>query len=268
MLQQAPNKEGLLDLVRQTSNALAADRTTKYLPAVVAVISFIILLGVALIRTRAAIHTPSFNTAVFISVEVHGIAFTSLYFWIVPVVLIASFIGVSQTESRIPRIPERFHNDLDTYSIDHEQQSRVEELRDLINDIDGDFNHHSSDSDHRRKVEELQRLMNDLNAINPASDSQHRSNVQRRRSLVTKIHDRTYQGGIYSWQPSNWQYEQIINATHSESQPLFEEVIGERRRRAFSMIEHWLRGQILPLVKVLIPIFPGAMTSGSVLPTG
>ena len=169
----------------------------------------------ALIRTRAAIHTPSFNTAIFINVEVHGIAFTSLYFWIVPIVLIGSFIGVSQTESRIPRILERFHGDLHNFSADNEHRLRVEELR----------------------------------------------------RLITNLHDRTFQGGIYSWQPSRWQYEAITDAEHPENQPLFD-VVQERRRSAYPMIKLWLRRQFLPLIIVLIPTLAGALTSSRVPPIG
>ena len=45
--------------------------------------------------------------------EAHSIAFSALYFWIIPIVFVGSIIGVSQTEAAIPRILRRFQADLD-----------------------------------------------------------------------------------------------------------------------------------------------------------
>ena len=108
-------KSEIWKVIYHASDALAADRATKYLPALVALIAFFVVMGVAVARTAAAIGTPEFNESIFIGVEMHGIAFTSLYFWIIPAVLLGSFIGVSQTEVRTPSILDRFQQDLDRH---------------------------------------------------------------------------------------------------------------------------------------------------------
>jgi len=47
-----------------------------------------------------------------VNVEAFSIAFSALYFWIIPTISIGSFIGVSQTKAAIPRIVGRFQKDL------------------------------------------------------------------------------------------------------------------------------------------------------------
>ena len=98
--------------VRQTARALAADRSTKLLPIAVALIFFIAAVGIAIFRTAAAAKNSATSDTVFINVEAHSIAFSALYFWIIPVVFLSSIIGVSQTEAAIPRILRRFQVDL------------------------------------------------------------------------------------------------------------------------------------------------------------
>lgn len=98
--------------VRQTARALAADRSTKLLPIIVAQTLFIGAIGIAIGRLASAAKSASSGT-LFINVEVHGIAFSSLYFWIIPAVFLSSVIGVSQTQAAIPRILRRFQIDLD-----------------------------------------------------------------------------------------------------------------------------------------------------------
>ena len=99
--------------VRQTGRALAADRSTKFLPIVVAQIFFIGAVAIAIFRTAAAAGNRALSDTVFINVEAHSIAFSALYFWIIPAVFLSSVIGVSQTEAAIPRILRRFQIDLD-----------------------------------------------------------------------------------------------------------------------------------------------------------
>ena len=99
-------------LVIEVAEALAADKATKYLPTSVALILFIASIALSFIKTRSAIGTASLNSTTFIGIEAHGIAFSTLFFWIIPAVFLGSVIGVSQTEATIPRILERFHTDL------------------------------------------------------------------------------------------------------------------------------------------------------------
>lgn len=56
----------------------------------------------------------------FINVEAHSIAFTALYFWIIPAVFLSSIIGVSQTEAAIPRILRQFEIDIKHLNLEHE----------------------------------------------------------------------------------------------------------------------------------------------------
>lgn len=98
--------------VRQTGRALAADRATKFLPIIVAQILFIAVIAIAIFRTVSAAGRNELSGTIFINVEAHSIAFSSLYFWIIPAVFLSAVIGVSQTEAAIPRILRRFQVDL------------------------------------------------------------------------------------------------------------------------------------------------------------
>ena len=99
--------------VRQTGRALAADRSTKFLPIIVAQTFFIAAVAIAMFRTKSAAGHGALSGTVFINIEAHSIAFSALYFWIIPAVFLSAVIGVSQTEAAIPRILRRFQVDLD-----------------------------------------------------------------------------------------------------------------------------------------------------------
>ncbi|KAL8745982.1 MAG: hypothetical protein Q9190_001947 [Brigantiaea leucoxantha] len=99
-------------LAIEVAEALAADRATKYLPTSVALTVFIASIAISFIKTRSAISTTSLNTTMYIGTEAHGIAFSALFFWILPAVFLGSVIGISQTEATVPRILKRFHRDL------------------------------------------------------------------------------------------------------------------------------------------------------------
>lgn len=103
--------------IRQTGRALAADRSTKFLPIVVAQAFFIGAVGIAIFRTAAAAGARASSDTVFINVEAHSIAFSALYFWIIPAVFLSSIIGVSQTEAAIPRILRRFQIDVERLNL-------------------------------------------------------------------------------------------------------------------------------------------------------
>lgn len=108
----ANNIEGFEDSILEATEALAADRTTKYLPTLVALIFFIANIAISYAKTSAAIGTFRLNTTIFIHIEANSLAFAALFFWIIPAVFLGSVIGVSQTEVRISRILERLHDDL------------------------------------------------------------------------------------------------------------------------------------------------------------
>ena len=104
------DKIKLLEICQKAGNALAADRTTKFFPVVVAQGFFIGTVAIAFGRTEAAAEGP--NPKTFINIETHSIAFTALYFWVIPAVFLASVIGVSQTENAIPRILRQLQTDI------------------------------------------------------------------------------------------------------------------------------------------------------------
>jgi len=81
-------------------------------PAIVAQAFYVGSRGIAFGRTAAA--SAGANPTTFINVEAHSIAFSALYFWIIPAVFLASIIGVSQTENAIPRILQQFQTKIDS----------------------------------------------------------------------------------------------------------------------------------------------------------
>lgn len=123
--------------IHQTAEALAADRATKSLPIIIALLIFIGAIGIALGRTASA---GAFSETTFINVEAHGIANSALYFWIIPAVVLSSIIGVSQTQAAIPRILRRLQTDLRLSSLP--QQEKImplnERLVTLNNRLDPD----------------------------------------------------------------------------------------------------------------------------------
>lgn len=116
-------------MIRQTGRALAADRSTKFLPIVVAQIFFIGAVGIAIFRTAASAGKNGLSDTVFINVEAHSIAFSALYFWIIPAVFLSSIIGVSQTEAATPRILRRFQVDLDHLDLPKDHLGQAQKVR-------------------------------------------------------------------------------------------------------------------------------------------
>ena len=106
------DKVKLLEICQKTGNALARDRTTSFFPVLVAQGFFIGTVAIAFGRTEAAAEGP--NPTTFINVETHSIAFTALYFWVIPAVFLASVIGVSQTENAIPQNLQQLQTDITT----------------------------------------------------------------------------------------------------------------------------------------------------------
>ena len=106
-------RNDLASAIRQTGRALAADRSTKFLPIIVAQAFFIGAVGIAIFRTASAAGPSASSDTVFINVEAHSIAFSAQYFWIIPTVFLGSIVGVSQTEAAIPRILRRFQVDIE-----------------------------------------------------------------------------------------------------------------------------------------------------------
>ena len=116
-LQSCEDKHTLRPIIWKTASALAADRATKTVVVVVAQSIFIASVAIAILRTAAAADDSLTSDTVFINVEAHSIAFSALYFWVVPAVALASIIGVSQSEVSIPNKLSGLVNDLDKSSL-------------------------------------------------------------------------------------------------------------------------------------------------------
>ncbi|CZR68057.1 uncharacterized protein PAC_17956 [Phialocephala subalpina] len=101
------NLERFNAICNEASGALIADRATAFLPIWTAQALFIGAVAVAITKTASITATSS----IFVNVEAHSIAFSSLYFWIIPAVFLSSAIGVSQTEGSIPRILKQLVDD-------------------------------------------------------------------------------------------------------------------------------------------------------------
>jgi hypothetical protein len=113
-LERHPEKlERFLKICYNASDALAADRATAFLPITTAQGIFVGALAVAVSKTATITSTSS----LFVNVEAHSIAFSALYFWIIPAIFLSSVIGVSQTEGTIPRILKDFRAAFTTDSI-------------------------------------------------------------------------------------------------------------------------------------------------------
>ncbi|KAF8848986.1 hypothetical protein BDZ45DRAFT_697930 [Acephala macrosclerotiorum] len=104
---EAETEHEFIELCTKTSSALIADRATAFLPIWTAQALFIAAIAVAIAKTASITAASS----IFINVEAHSIAFSALYFWIIPAVFLSSAIGVSQTEGSIPRILNQLADD-------------------------------------------------------------------------------------------------------------------------------------------------------------
>jgi hypothetical protein len=92
------------------ASLLAADRSTKFLPVIVAQAIFIGSVAIAIIQTKQLANQD--NPQTFIDVEMYSIGFTALYFWVITLVTFTSIIGTSQTAGAIPNLLKEFREKL------------------------------------------------------------------------------------------------------------------------------------------------------------
>ena len=189
--------------VRQTARALAADRSTKLLPVIVAHIIFIGAIGIAIGKTASAAESGASSDTVFINVEAHGIAFSALYFWIIPAVFLSSVIGVSQTEAAIPRILRRFQIDLDRLLSPDEFRmlTAVQEISQTEAAIPRILRRFQIDNDRLLSPDAFQMLT----AIQEVARLAVPIEIKILNDCLDKDQERVVYGGIYSWQPSKCQ---------------------------------------------------------------
>ena len=173
---------------------------------------------------RAASSASISSDTVYINVEAHSIAYSALYFWLIPAVILSSVISVSQTEASIPRIlrliqhrppvphPEKFAEVL--ACVNDDRRMAKEGLAELSKCLD----------DHKIREEKLaqikERLDTDRTTTMDDLIDQYKSMSRRSKALerVTELYEslddqrRTSHGGIYSWQPFRWQWKTTDNA--------------------------------------------------------
>lgn len=85
---------------RDLAGALAADRSTNFLPVLIAEGIFVFTIVLAFVKTASS---PPGREHV---INGFSIAQSALYYWILPAVLLSSIIGVSQSLNARPRILE------------------------------------------------------------------------------------------------------------------------------------------------------------------
>ena len=217
----------------EIAEALAADRQTNYLPIVVALSFFIGLFVVALIRTKHAVDSGTCKTTIYINLEVHSIAFSALFFWVIPAVFLGSVIGVSQTKDRIRRILERFHKGLKLEEFANEHKS----LQSFVsNDWDRVFN-------------------GGLYSWRPL----HWYNESSRELDTVRYH---LVNGTQDL-PSN----PTSNGIQSP-EPTPHQTTPTRPRYQYYFQRWWSYQTVAPYLIVLVPTLAGALTSGRVPPEG
>jgi hypothetical protein len=96
------DRKVFIDIGLETASHLAADRSTKFLPVIVAQAFFISSVVIAIVRTKGLAKGP--NPQTYIDIEMYSIGFTALYFWVISTITLTSVIGTSQTANSIPDI--------------------------------------------------------------------------------------------------------------------------------------------------------------------
>ena len=242
---------------------------------------------------RTASSASISSDTVYINVEAHSIAYSALYFWIIPAVILSSVIGVSQTEASIPRIlrliqhmpplphPERLAKEIACVNDDRRMaKERLAELRNCLDD-------HKIREEKLAKIKES--LDNDRTTTMDNLIEQYKSLADRSKALkkVTKLNEsldnqrRTSHGGIYSWQPFRWQWgiadnAQTVNALDQKEQT--QRSRDESQSRGSLLAGHidgnssgrgsWKRHTLPACSIVILGTITGMLISGLVPPDG
>jgi hypothetical protein len=87
------------ETLRELARSLASDRSTKFLPIIFSQAAFAALFILQLGRTGS----KELGKHNWIPIEVHSVAFSELFLWLIYAIFLSAVIGVSQTELEIPR---------------------------------------------------------------------------------------------------------------------------------------------------------------------
>ena len=208
-------------------------------------------------RTASAASISS--DTLHINVEAHSIAYSALYFWIIPAVILSSVIGVSQTEASIPRILRR---------IQHRRPlSHPEKLAEVIACLNDDRRMAKENlaelskclDDHKMRERKLAKINESLEIDRTKTMvgliERYKCLARRSKAMekVTELNEslddrrRISHGGIYSWQPFRWQRETSDNAQagHIDGIPL---ASGDWKRHALPAYSIVILGTITGMI--------------------
>jgi hypothetical protein len=104
------DRQAFMKLCLGTASRLAADRSTNFLPVIIAQAFFIGSVVIAIVRTIGL--AEGTNPQTYIDIETYSIGFTALYFWVISTVTLTSVIGTSQTANAIPDTLADFRRNL------------------------------------------------------------------------------------------------------------------------------------------------------------
>jgi hypothetical protein len=123
MKRKANFRDEIRHVYEETAASLAADRQTRTLPVVLAELFFIGGWVISLIK--AASSEP--NPTNWVNVEAQSIAISALYLWVTSTVVLASFIGASQTEDAMPRLLHGFEYHLAAFHTGRDRRPSMDE---------------------------------------------------------------------------------------------------------------------------------------------
>ena len=230
---------------------------------------------------------------VHINVEAHSIAYSALYFWIIPAVILSSVIGVSQTEASIPRIlrriqrrppvphPEKIAEAI--ACVNDDRRTAKEELAELSHCLDDPKIREEKFAKIKRSLDhDRTTIMDDL--IERYKSLSRRSKALERVAELNESLDdwrRTSHGGIYSWQPFRWQWGTADNAQTLTSLDQKEQTQRPRngsQSRGSLLAGHfdgsssgsgsWKRHTLPACLIVMLGTITGILISGLVPPDG
>ena len=184
--------------------------------------------------------------------------------------MFASCIGVSQTEARIPRILDRFHEDIHKHFSNptahanlSEIEERVEELKTLK----------AEGIDHRMfhgGIYSWQPLAGHFDTPHWASIAQHRRDASDGSQAATSLMMNSPRDPSSNNPGPRAATSTQINATHAMTQTaqLIPKVPRTNSTGVTARLSHHLKSRLFPTLIILIPTISGAVVSSRVPPDG
>jgi len=192
------DKRDVLNIFITTASSLASDRTTSLLPVFIAQAAFIFAIGAAYWRVIGVL--PQLHS--WTNAEAYSIAMSAPFLYVVPAVFLGAIIGVSQTETRVPRILNQFREGLSKKGVkDEDVPPRIPFL-----------------TPRNPLVEDKPNTLEETTAtptpsphdplLQPASDP-----APAEETPVT-LYQRIIAGGLYAWRPSVFSLRSLHDTWH------------------------------------------------------